>query len=876
MKKNYPIKINSLTNKVVAFLCVFTLALVSTAEAQCTASAGALTADASPVAIANGGATISASAVIGPTVPADYEVNYLLTFGSELVIEQIGSAASFTVPDTGNYRIHTLVAETSDASSPDYLDLSAIELGVTNAGDVFVDIIVSGICASLDGGGAPITVECTADAGTLTANADTVNIANGGVTIGASQNGDRVVPSGYTVTYVLTSGNNLIIEDASATPSFDVEDTGLYTIHTLVAQTTDAGDANYLDLGIIDFGTTPASAVIQIVIDNDVCASLDVTGAPINVVCSADAGTLTADASPVAIGNGGATITATQNAGPVVPAGYTVTYVLTSGNNLIIEAVNTSPFFIVDAPGLYTIHTLVAQTSDANDPNFLDLSIVDFGVTPATAVLQVVADNDLCAALDVAGAPIIVDCEANAGTLTADATPVGIANGGVTISATQNAAPVVPSGYTVTYVLTSGNNLIIEDARSTPSFDVDDTGLYTIHTLVAQTTNAADANYLDLSVIDFGVTPASAVIQIVVDNNLCAALDVTGAQIIVDCEADAGTLTANADTVAIANGGVTISATEGIAPVVPTGYTVTYVLTSGNNLIIEDAGSTPNFDVPDTGLYTIHTLVAQTTDAGDANYLDLGVIDFGTTPATAVLQIVADNDICASLDVTGAPINVLCSADAGTLVANATPVELSGATVSISASYDTAPVVPTGYSVVSVLTSGNDLIIEAVNSSPFFTVDAPGLYTIHTLVAQTTDAGDANYLDLSVIDFGVTPAAAVLNIVISNGLCAALDVTGAPIEVTDGSLSIEENELFNSVKLIKNPIQDELVLSNSRNVFINTLGIYDMTGRLVKEVAVDSNQSEVSTDVSTLSNGNYIMILNSEFGKLTLRWIKSR
>ncbi|WP_178988092.1 T9SS-dependent choice-of-anchor J family protein [Winogradskyella schleiferi] len=124
--------------------------------------------------------------------------------------------------------------------------------------------------------------ECTADAGTLTADATPVEL-DGSTTISATPNGDIVVPTDYDVTYVLTSGASLVIEQAGATPSFDVTTTGDYTIHTLVAETTDNTDPNYLDLGVIVFGTTTGGDVLGIVSTNNLCASLDVTGAPIVV-----------------------------------------------------------------------------------------------------------------------------------------------------------------------------------------------------------------------------------------------------------------------------------------------------------------------------------------------------------------------------------------------------------------------------------------------------------------------------------------------------------------------------------------------------------------------------------------------------------------
>ncbi|MFD2552258.1 hypothetical protein ACFSQP_10560, partial [Bizionia sediminis] len=251
--------------------------------------------------------------------------------------------------------------------------------------------------------------------------------------------------------------------------------------------------------------------------------------------CTAGAGTLTADASPVQLAGADVAISATQDAAPIIPANYEVTYVLTSGTTLIIEQLAATPEFTVTSAGNYTIHTLVAELSDSNDPNYLDTSVINFGVTTGGDVLNLVTSNGLCAALDVTGAAVVVEtCTADAGTLTADASPVQLAGADVAISATQDAAPVIPANYEMAYVLTSGTTLIIEQLAATPEFTVTSAGNYTIHTLVAELSDSNDPNYLDTSVINFGVTTGGDVLNLVTSIGLCAALDVTGAAVVVE------------------------------------------------------------------------------------------------------------------------------------------------------------------------------------------------------------------------------------------------------------------------------------------------------------------------------------------------------
>jgi len=130
----------------------------------------------------------------------------------------------------------------------------------------------------------------------------------------------------------------------------------------------------------------------------------------INQACNADAGTLLADATPVLLTGGVATISASEDIAPNVPAGYLVEYVLTEGTGLVIEQTNGLPTFDVTASGDYTIHTLVY------DPNTFDITTITPGVTTGFDVdaLLIQGGGTICGALDVVGAPITVQPSASA------------------------------------------------------------------------------------------------------------------------------------------------------------------------------------------------------------------------------------------------------------------------------------------------------------------------------------------------------------------------------------------------------------------------------------------------------------------------------
>ena len=671
---------------------------------------------------------------------------------------------------------------------------------------------------------------CLADAGSLTADADTACAAAGAVMISATPDGNSVVPAGYSTVYVLTSGAGLVIEQAGPNPSFTVNGGGLYTIHTLVY------DPNTLDLNIVVPGVTTGVDVNNLLIQGGgtICASLDVAGAPV-IIEKPRAGSISADASSVCFTNGSATFSATPDGNIHVPPGYNSLNVLTSGAGLVIEQVDTVPEFTVSNPGLYTIHTLVY------DPNTLNLGIVVPGTTTGVDVFNLIVPGggSICASLDVAGAPVVV-AHPDAGSLTADADTVCAAGGPVTVSATPDGNDNVPQGFSTIYVLTSGSGLVIEQADTVPSFTVTEGGNYTIHTLVY------DPNTLNLGIVVPGVTTGFDVNNLLVQGggHICASLDVPGAPVTVE-DPNAGTLTADASSVCFSMGSATISATPDGNIHVPAGYNSLYVLTSGAGLVIEQVDTVPSFTVTSPGLYTIHTLVY------NPNTLNLGIVVPGTTTGVDVFGLIVPGggNICASLDVAGAPV-VVAHPDAGTITADADTTCAAGGPVTISATPDGNANVPMGYSTVYVLTSGSGLVIEQADTVPSFTVTEGGSYTIHTLVY------DPATLNLGIVVPGTTTGFDVNNLLVQGGgsICASLDVAGAPVVVENpnaGTLTADATSacLVNgSATISATPDGNIHVPAGYTSLFVLTSG----TGLVIEQVDTVPQFTVTSTGLYTI------------------------
>ncbi len=339
---------------------------------------------------------------------------------------------------------------------------------------------------------------------------------------------------GYSVLYVLTATEDLVIEETNSTPTFCADGNGLFTIHTLVY------DPNKLDLSGIVLGETTAQEVLELAASVDTCTQLDVAGASFVIdtcevdlidTCITDAGSLTPRAFPDSVdvcydGENCVEIIADIGTPATLDTGYTTLYVLTAGDDLVIQGTDGEPVFCVEDTGKFTIHTLVY------DPTKLDLSGIVPGETTGGDVLDLIAQNDTCAKLDVEGAMFLIDtcttpppppCLTDAGSLSPRAFPDSVegcydGENCVEIVADIETAAILDTGYSTLYVLTSGDALVIQETNGEPIFCVEDTGKFTIHTLVY------DPTKLDLSGITPGETTGGDVLELIAINDTCAKL----------------------------------------------------------------------------------------------------------------------------------------------------------------------------------------------------------------------------------------------------------------------------------------------------------------------------------------------------------------
>ena len=86
-------------------------------------------------------------------------------------------------------------------------------------------------------------------------------------------------------------------------------------------------------------------------------------------------------------------------------------------------------------------------------------------------------------------------------------------------------------------------------------------------------------------------------------------------------------------------------------------------------------------------------------------------------------------------------------------------------------------------------------------------------------------------------------------------------------------LSIDDN-ILTSIKLQSNPVQNSVTILNSRNIALNSIRFYDISGREVNQFSLNTNSSNIELNVEDLSTGMYLMAIESDLGSITMRVIK--
>jgi hypothetical protein len=745
----------------------------------CTAKAGTLNTG-EGFCFKDGSARLRATHATLPTRPEGFLTRYVLTRTDGLIIEQIKDVADFTVTATGRYRIHTLVY------NPSTLNVGTIQLGTTTAAAVNGLLIQGGgtICGALDVAGALFEVAncpqtCGADPGTLrTANGPCLD-EWWDARLRAAHDKNPTVPSGFVVRYLVSRGANMTITQIGDKADFIVGNTGRWRIHTLVY------NPSTFNISQITLNTTTIAQLKDLLARGIVptCAGLDETGAIFDVDvcegCRVEAGTLKVLDQTCISNSSNARIRAAVNTAPVSPTGFVVRYVLSTGDNMVIRAVANNPDFTVSATGQYRIHTLVYH------PNLFDPAIdIVLGTTTVAGLKGrfVQGGGYLCAAIDKAGAFFDVTncsptCGVDAGVMT-PSEPACLDNWwDARLRAKFTTNPTIPSGYTIRYLLVRDNDGVILGLNSTADFTVSTEGKYRILPLVYH------PNTLNITIF-LGRTKVSEITKLLIGGGgvICGELDLTGAFFDVKpcttCTVSPGSWKAVPGFCLNNDWDAVLEATVVNNPIRPSGFEIRYILTSGSNKLVEMVGTSPKFNVTKTGIYRIHAFVY------NPNTFNLTWIKNRITTIDNIKGLITGS-ICAAIDHEGVYFDVdpcapTCRAESGTLKPKAPVCIRDWETVTLEAVVgEIAPVIPTGFQIRYVLTSGDNFVIRAISNTPRFDVSSVGTYRIHALVYNP------NTLSLGAVVFGSTRAGDINKLLIDGGgtICGDLDESGALFEV---------------------------------------------------------------------------------------------
>ncbi len=459
------------------------------------------------------------------------------------------------------------------------------------------------------------------------------------------------VPSGYLNWYALSNGEDLIIHSLSPEPAFKISGTGIFTIHSLVF------DPETFDISSLTLGTTQASEIFETFIQGggNICGAIDMTGSALKIskeesICGAFPG-IYREGANTCLGETSALLSAEAIIAPLIPEGFDQVFLLARGNGEIVDY-NFIPEFVLPLNDSIVLHSFVYDTTAFNVDSLIEDQKTIIGID---SLLQQ-GGGQICGALDTGGLLFYSNsctftCAADAGTLQAGQ-QVCLSDGTKQINASIADPPVQPDGFALTYLLSSGNNQTIRGLSNTPSFILEGEGAFRIHTLVY------DSSALNLdTVIRLGTTNTAAVLDLLIAGNgdICGAIDLEGISLELGdcpCLAEFGTLEPS-DACLNSNGAV-LEATVNTQAKVPTGYKQIFILTSGDELVIEEFMNEPYFEVEGDGKFAIHNLVY------NPGSLPIGFIQLGHTTLGFLnsFLIQGGGDICAALDMTGAVFEV--------------------------------------------------------------------------------------------------------------------------------------------------------------------------------------------------------------------------
>ena len=277
---------------------------------------------------------------------------------------------------------------------------------------------------------------------------------------------------------------------------------------------------------------------------------------------------------------------------------------------------------------------------------------------------------------------------------------------------------------------------------------------------------------------------------------------------------------------------------------------------------------------------------------------------FGPQPSAVILNKIANAGSCLDPEEIDNPPVAVCKS---TLVvaldsngeASIVVEDIDGGSydndeiVSMSIDIDTFDCEDVGFNNVTLTVTDNDGLtstcvgfVEVVDGSTIVTT-CPQDFTVSVPTGTTYELLDYRNEIIIVTDIcNVIPAATSqspsagtelplgVHVITVNALLNDGTIISCPFEITvDNNLELADNSILSSLLLYPNPASEIVKLGNPQNLDLETISIYDMTGRLIKLVDLKDMEIEQLINISELSKANYFVIIQGEQTKIVKQLI---
>lgn len=251
--------------------------------------------------------------------------------------------------------------------------------------------------------------------------------------------------------------------------------------------------------------------------------------------------------------------------------------------------------------------------------------------------------------------------------------------------------------------------------------------------------------------------------------------------------------------------------------------------------------------IPPTAVCKTHIVTLDTN--GEAP-ITLADVEGGSYDDDAIVSMEIDVDLLTCADVGFKSVTLTVTDTDGLTSTCISYVEvIDGTEVTLACPDDMTVSVPTGET-YELADFQNDFILasDICDNAPFIAS------------SQSPSAGTDLEIGVHVI---------TINVLISDGV---VDTCTFEITVEEDVLGLDDLAL-SSLVLYPNPAVETVNLSNPENLALETISIYDITGRLVMSVALNDMGIERSINVSELAASNYFAIIEGDNGRVVKQLI---